>query len=177
MGHANTGAGETNSKYLGKRVKKMKNIFGMMCALAMACMLAISGCAGASKPILDNGHLSPVWMASIKFSVGLGMSARPETVAPAYRVSGALLAVMDGEESVLADGLKDAIAKRTEALGFDRPTMASFDDLVDLVTANIQAELDGLALPESERLVVVRDVVSIIHDAAAARIPPAGGAQ
>lgn len=138
-----------------------------MIMIAGVCFAAVlvSGCAGKN---LGDGQVDAVEAATIRAAVGVSMSARPETVVPAYAVTKTLLAVMDGPEAVPLKDLEAAMIGRIEALNLTPMEKAAVMDLAAMVKMNIEARLSGLA-PDL-KLVVVRSVIEIVHETAAYRL-------
>jgi len=157
--------------------KSMTNyVPGVLLALLfLALAVTFNACQGG-KTTVGNGTVDAVEAATIRVAVGLALSAKPEAVAPAYAVSTALLAIIDKDAgtTALADTIKDAITKETARLDLDPVTAASFGDLVALVEAEIRARLAAADISASARMVVIRDVIAIVQEAAAARLPLVG---
>jgi len=141
----------------------------MLLLVVIAAVLMVTGCV--TKNIGD-GQVDAVEAATIRVAVGVSMSARPETVVPAYAVTKTLLAVMDGPEAVPLKDLEAAMIERVEALDLSPMEQAAVLDLAALVKVNIEACLSGLA-PDLQ-LVVVRSVIEIVHETAAYRLNLAG---
>lgn len=137
----------------------------LILAVMAAAAILFTGCAGKN---LGDGKVDAVEAATIRVAVGVSMSTRPETVVPAYAVTKALLAVMDGPEAVPLKDLEAAMMARIEALNLTPMEKAAVLDLAALVKVNIEARLSGLA-PDL-RLVVVRSVIEIVHETAAYRL-------
>lgn len=138
-----------------------------MILIVAACGAAIlvSGCAGKN---LGDGRVDQVETATIRLAVGAAMGAMPETVIPAYAVTKALLAVMDGPDAVPLNALDAEMERQVKALNLTPLEKQSMADLVDVVRANIEARISGM--DPDMKLVMVRSVIEIVHDAAAARL-------
>ncbi|EMS79205.1 hypothetical protein [Desulfotignum phosphitoxidans] len=138
----------------------------MLVFMLVACLMA-AGCAGTTARVGD-GQVDAVETATIRLAVGAAMSVKPETIVPAYAVTKALLAVMDGTEAVQVKDLEKVLVEQIEVLNLTPLEQQSMADLVGLIRANIEARISGLA--PGLQLVVVRAVVEIVHDAASARL-------
>lgn len=137
----------------------------VLAVLAVASLLMTAGCAGKN---LGDGQVDAVEAATIRAAVGVSMSARPETVVPAYGVTKALLAAMDGPGAVPLKDLEAALDERIKALNLTPMEKAAVLDLAAIVKVNIEARISDLA-PDL-KLVVVRSVIQIVHDSAAYRL-------
>ena len=144
---------------------KKNSLMNMVTFLLVLIVCALTGCVTSN---VGDGKVDAVEAATIRAAVGVSMSARPETVVPAYAVTKALLAVMDGPEAVLLKDLEPELDDRIDALNLTPMEKAAVLDLVAVVRVNIEARLSGLA-PDL-KLVVVRTVIEIVHNTAAYRL-------
>lgn len=130
------------------------------------------GCSGPGAANIGDGKVDQVEAATIQVAVGLAMTARPDTVAPAYAVSTAILAVIDTStaETALAAAVDTALTAKLDELHLDAPTKASVQDLALLIRAQVMEQLSAANLPASEKRVVIREVVAIVQQTAAARL-------
>jgi len=142
----------------------------MMLFMVMLCFM-LAGCNGVSSNVGD-GQVDAVEAATIRLAVGAAMSAKPETIVPAYAVTKTLLAVMDGAEAVQVRDLESALDERIDNLNLTPLEKQSVSDLVTLVRANITERVSGIA-PDL-KLVVVRAVIEIVHETASARLQMIG---
>ncbi|MDR2551436.1 MAG: hypothetical protein LBD10_14695 [Desulfobulbus sp.] len=157
----------------------MKTIQSMIehlpCVVVVMLLLAFvatsGGCQGQST--VGNGKVDPVEAATLRVAVGMALSSRPAAVEPAYKVSTALLTIMD-DKTVLADELQAALGRETAKLNMDMATAVSFVEFVSLVEAQVRARLAEANISASTRMVVIREVLIIVRDAAAARLPTGG---
>lgn len=151
----------------------MHQTFGQIVGvfLLMAVVLGLAGCNGTT---IGNGKIDPVEAATIRVAVGAAMSAKPSAIPPAYAVSTALLALTDPEQGkfVTVALIKDAIAKETAKLKLDPYTAASFGDLVGIIETKLAERLQQADIHPSERVIVIRAVIAIVAEAAAARMQP-----
>jgi hypothetical protein len=131
-------------------------------------LLMLFGCSG--KSTIGDGQVDEVEAASIRVAVGMAFQARPDTIAPAYAVSTALLAGMKVGAAVELPSLDGIIAKEVALLKLDPLTAANFDDLITLVKAKIKAQVALPNLPDIQKMVVVKQVVEIVQQSAAVRL-------
>lgn len=130
-----------------------------------AFVLMVVGCVTDN---VGDGRVDQVEAATIRLAVGAAMSAKPEAVVPAYAVTKTLLAVMDGSEAVQVADLETALDEKIGDLDLTDMERQSVTDLAALVRANIQERIAGIG--EGRRMVVVKAVIEIVHEAAAARL-------
>lgn len=152
---------------------------GILIALVLAVLIAFSwGCSQQGENTIGNGKVDLVEAATIRVAVGLAFSARPDTVVPAYRVATGLLVVLDAEadKTALAKTIQVALAEETKKLHLDAATAASFADLVALIEAQLMEKLNASPVTSSQKAVILRDVLTIVRDTAAARMAPTGQA-
>lgn len=148
---------------------------GMVIALLVAIAMAfICGCSekGGNQSTLGDGKVDQVEAATIRVAVGLAFTARPDTVAPAYAASTAILALLDQNtgETVAASAIDTALSAKLEELNLDAATKQSVMDLVLLIKAKTMEQLDAADLTDDKEVVVIRDVVAIVQETAAARM-------
>ncbi|WP_310601188.1 hypothetical protein [Desulfobulbus sp.] len=140
--------------------------------LLLAFVATFGGCQG-NQTTIGNGKVDPVEAATLRVAVGMALSSRPAAVEPAYKVSTALLAIMD-DKTVLADELQETLGRETAKLNMDMATAIAFVEFVDLVEAQVRSRLAEANISASERMVVIREVLTIVKEAAAARLPMGG---
>jgi hypothetical protein len=139
-------------------------------ALFLFLLFCISACVGTQQSTIGDGKVDEVEAASIRVAVGLAFAARPDTIAPAYAVTTALLAGMKAGAVVELPNLDGIIAKEVALLKLDPLTAANFDDLITLVKAKIKAQVTLPNLPDTQKMVVVKQVVEIVQQSAALRL-------
>lgn len=149
--------------------------YGMGLIIALLCLLSLAvlfGCGKQQGANIGDGKVDQVEAATIQVAVGLAMTARPDTVAPAYAVSTAILAVLDADngDTALAEAIDTALTSKLDDLHLDAPTTASVQDLALLIKAQIMEQLSSANLPASEKRVVIRDVVAVVQQTAAIRL-------
>lgn len=153
--------------------------FGILIALVLAVLIVFAcGCSQQGESTIGNGKVDLVEAATIRVAVDVAFSARPDTVEPAYRVATGLLLVLDADadKTALAKTIQVALAEETKKLHLDAATAASFADLVALIEAQIMEKLNASPVTSSQKAVILRDVLTIVRDTAAARMAPAGQA-
>lgn len=140
--------------------------------LAAAALALMAGCSPQGDSTLGNGKVDLVEAATIRVAVGMAFTARPDTVVPAYRVATGLLVVLDADsdKTTLAKTIKTALAEETAKLHLDAATASAFTDLVGLIEAQLVQELNASAVSSSQKAVILRDVLTIVRDAAADRM-------
>ena len=129
-------------------------------------MLILTGCS----TFTINGTLDPVETATIRVAVGLAMTAEPKTIVPAYAVSTALLAILDGTEITTLGVLCPAVDEEIDKLNLTDAERASFMELVELVKASIIQQLDLPDMDVAQKIVIIKGIVQIVRDASIARI-------
>ena len=134
--------------------------------IALLMMILMTGCATVDI----DGTVDPTETAMIRVAVGMAMTAEPDTVLPAYAVSTALLAIMDGTEVTSLDTLDQAVDAEINDLALTTAERASFMELVTLVKARIIQQLNLPDLDAAQKLVIVRNVIQIVRDASMVRI-------
>jgi len=151
--------------------------FKQLAPVLAACLLLVllAACfANKGTSALGNGQMDAVEAATLRVAVGLAFTARPDTALPAYTAATAVLAALgEGGESVPASIIDHVIADKLNALNLDPATRASFNDLALLIKARIVEQL-GTGSTGPQKAVVVRDIVEIVRETAAARLEIAG---
>ena len=106
-----------------------------------------------------------------------------ETTQPRYENAledlGALSVTLldaDADKTALAKTIQVALAEETKKLHLDAATEASFADLVALIEAQLMAKFNAESVTSSQKAVILRDVLTIVRDTAAARMAPTGQA-
>jgi|GEM_PF-3239429 len=143
----------------------------LLCLLLSFTLLSQFGCS-ENGSTLGNGQVDQVEAATIQVAVGLAFTARPDTVAPAYAASTAILAVLNEEtgETALASAVDTALTGKLDELNLDTATRQSVLDLALLIKAKILEQLGAADIAASEKKVLVREVVAIVQQTAAARM-------
>ena len=151
----------------------MNKISKMFVTSLLGASLVLGGCAQNGTSTIGSGQVDPVEAAVIQLSVGTIMAAYPKTIVPAFQVTSALLALKVNDASNIIElvNLDEALKAETDKLNLDPLTLQSFNDLVVLVKASLNQQLEsqGLVL-DSEKLVVAWKVVEIVNNTAKARL-------
>ncbi len=145
---------------------------GIMIIMLLVGLYGLFGCApnSGSNSTLGNGKVDAVEAATLRVAVGLAFTARPDTVAPAYAVSTALLAGLSADYVALPQAVDGIIKRETDRLNLDPATLAAFDDLLLLIKAEITQRISADAVDDPGKRVMVRDLVAIVQETAAARL-------
>ena len=160
--------------FTAQRFKQLAPILAFVLA-ALLLLITLTACfADKGASTLGNGQVDAVEAATLRVAVGLAFTARPDTALPAYTAATAVLVVLGKDsESVPASIIDQVIADKLNALNLDPATRASFNDLALLIKARIVEQL-GTGSTGAEKAVVVRDIVEIVRETAAARLELAG---
>lgn len=145
---------------------------GILIIILLVALYGLFGCAApaGSASTLGNGKVDAVEAATLRVAVGLAFTARPDTVAPAYAVSTALLAGLSADYVALPAAVDGIISRETERLNLDPATLASFGDLLLLIKAEITQRISVDAVDDPGKRVMVRELVAIVQETAAARL-------
>lgn len=139
--------------------------------LIIVLLVVCSSCSCATTSTVGNGKVDPVEAATIQLAVGLALMSKPEAIIPAYGVSTALLAIMsDNITTVTVQLVEQSVAKEVAKLKLDPLTQQSFNDLIVLVKAEIITTIDTNNIQGSDKLVVIREIIQIVHDSAEVRL-------
>ena len=161
-------------KYIRNKLLYPGDIFliAVISILLTAALYGLFGCSAptGSTSTLGNGKVDAVEAATLRVAVGLAMTARPDTVAPAYAVSTALLAGLSADYVALPQAVDGIIKRETERLNLDPATLASFGDLLLLIRAEITQRISVEAVDDPGKRVMVRELVAIVQETAATRL-------
>ena len=149
----------------------MKKFVAMILTTIIS-MFVLTGCGSSTSSTLGNGKIDPVEKATLNVAIGAAMSAYPAAIEPAYIVSGALLVALGGDNAEMASittVVDNVIAEQVNKLDMDKATKASFNDLVALIRIKVESILLTEKIESTNTYVVVKDLVKIINEAAAAR--------
>ena len=137
--------------------------------IALCSVLFLSACNPNGGSSIGDGKVDIVEAAVIQVAVGAAMSAKPELIAPSYAVSTALLTMLDASTITSPSMLETVLGKEIDKLNLDPLTRQSVRDLVALIKAKIVQELNLTDAPNT-KMIVLKQIVQIVHDTAAARI-------
>ena len=151
-------------------MKKLLSV--VMILLLLVSLTSCTGTTGTSSVVgnIGDGKVDEVEAASINLVVGAFLFANPKLIKPTYDVSSVLLAVIDNKTITTVALLDGFLNSEVDKLNFDKVTTQSFKDLVKLVKAKMVQDLTISNIPESQKLVIVREVVSIVQQAAYVRL-------
>lgn len=151
-------------------MKKLLSV--VMSLLLLVSLTSCTGTTGTSSVVgnIGDGKVDEVEAASINLVVGAFLFANPKLIKPTYDVSSVLLAVIDNKTITTVALLDGFLNSEVDKLNFDKVTTQSFKDLVKLVKAKMVQDLTISNIPESQKLVIVREVVSIVQQAAYVRL-------
>lgn len=151
-------------------MKKLLSV--VMSLLLLVSLTSCTGTTGTSSVVgnIGDGKVDEVEAASINLVVGAFLFANPKLIKPTYDVSSMLLAVIDNKTITTVALLDGFLNSEVDKLNFDKVTTQSFKDLVKLVKAKMVQDLTISNIPESQKLVIVREVVSIVQQAAYVRL-------
>lgn len=146
-------------------------LFTGFCLFQLAACGSTGSTGSTGQSTLGNGKVDPTEAAALRVAVGLAFTARPDTIAPSYAVSTAILAGLDvaGGQAVPLSAIDGLIGQETAKLKLDPLTQQSFNDLILLVKAKVLEQL-STNTDVAARMVVVRDLVTIVQQTAAARL-------
>ena len=137
--------------------------------IAICSILFLAACNPNGGTTIGDGKVDMVEAAVIQAAVGAAMSAKPELIAPSYAVSTALLTMLDASTITSPSMLETVLGKEIDKLNLDPLTRQSVHDLVALIKAKIVQELNLTDAPNT-KMIVLKQIVQIVHDTAAARI-------
>ena len=151
----------------------MKKLLSVVMSLLL--LVSLTSCTGTTDTSsvvgnIGDGKVDEVEAASINLVVGAFLFANPKLIKPTYDVSSVLLAVIDNKTITTVALLDGFLNSEVDKLNFDKVTTQSFKDLVKLVKAKMVQDLTISNIPESQKLVIVREVVSIVQQAAYVRL-------
>jgi len=153
----------------------MKKIIVLITAIFLSFMSVSCTQVGKSTSTLGDGKIDAVESATIRVAVGLSLSSRPELTLPAYKISTAVLSIIDANKIELTTipFIDKVIAEETSKLKLDPATLQSFSDLIALVKTKIQEQVNASvpSIPkDNTTVVIIRDVILIIQQSSMARL-------
>ena len=135
-------------------------------------LLLLSACSSSKPNTVGNGVVDPVEEATLRLSISLAFDSYPVAVEPAYIVSSVLLSKLNDTEMDDAALLStvDAVVKdKTEELNLKNSDKAAFNLLIIIVKERIKEIINVEKIPESQRVVVIKDLIKIVNEVAKAR--------
>lgn len=133
----------------------------------LICLLALVGCSGKSN--IGDGKIDTVEETEIRTAVGLILSSKPETIPMVYLVSEKLLQIMSDDYISTLDAVDIIVAREVKQISFTPEEAASFNDLLILVKAKIKEQVGSVTV-DSQRLIMVKQVVKIVNESSKARM-------
>ena len=133
-------------------------------------LLLLSSC---SKPnTIGNGVVDPVEEATLRLSISLAFDSYPVAVEPAYIVSSVLLSKLNDTEmddAVLLNTVDAVVKDKTEELNLKNSDKSAFNLLIIIVKERIKEIINVEKIQESQRVVVIKDLIKIVNEVAKAR--------
>lgn len=140
--------------------------------LLVAFLLFMAGCTAQNRSTLGDGVFDHAEQSKVQLAVGLTMGTLPETVAPAYAVSSALLASKDIDLTGIVEvsDLEGVVKKEVDKLNLDPYTLATMNDFMVSIKANLDMQFDVPGITKEQKYVIFWQFVSIVNRSAKARI-------
>ena len=135
-------------------------------------LLLLSACSTSKPNTIGNGVVDPVEEATLRLSISLAFDSYPVAVEPAYIVSSVLLSKLNDTEMSDAALLNtvDAVVKdKTKELNLKNSDKAAFNLLIIIVKERIKEIINVEKVPESQRVIVIKDLIKIVNEVAKAR--------
>lgn len=153
----------------------MKQAIASLLVLVSFVCLAI-GCVSCSvndgkmSTTIGDGVFDAREQAYFRVLVGAALTSYPNTPAPVYAATGAMLAVLDASSAGDNTALMELINVECAKIKIKPALQPSFDDLMALLQADMFSVLDGNAIPTDKRLEIVKQMLEIINQSAKARM-------
>ena len=135
-------------------------------------LLLLSACSTSKPNTIGNGVVDPIEEATLRLSISLAFDSYPVAVEPAYIVSSVLLSKLNDTEMDDAALLStvDAVVKdKTKELNLKNSDKAAFNLLIIIVKEKKKEIINVEKIPESQRVVVIKDLIKIVNEVAKAR--------
>lgn len=135
-------------------------------------LLLLSACSTSKPNTIGNGVVDPVEEATLRLSISLAFDSYPVAVEPAYIVSSVLLSKLNDTEmdDAVLINIVDAVVKdKTKELNLKNSDKAAFNLLIIIVKEKIKEIINVEKIPESQRVVVIKDLIKIVNEVAKAR--------
>ena len=135
-------------------------------------LLLLSACSSSKPNTIGNGVVDPVEEATLRLSISLAFDSYPVAVEPAYIVSSVLLSKLNDTEmdDAVLINIVDAVVKdKTEELNLKNSDKAAFNLLIIIVKEKIKELINVEKIQESQRVVVIKDLIKIVNEVAKAR--------
>ena len=135
-------------------------------------LLLLSACSTSKPNTIGNGVVDPVEEATLRLSISLAFDSYPVAVEPAYIVSSVLLSKLNDTEmddAALLNTVDAVVKDKTEELNLKNSDKAAFNLLIIIVKEKIKEIINVEKIPESQRVVVIKDLIKIVNEVAKAR--------
>ena len=135
-------------------------------------LLLLSACSNSKPNTIGNGIVDPVEEATLRLSISLAFDSYPVAVEPAYIVSSVLLSNLNDTEmddATLINTVDVIVKDKTKELNLKDSDKAAFNLLVIIVKEKIKELINVEKIPESQRVVVIKDLIKIVNETAKAR--------
>ena len=135
-------------------------------------LLLLSACSTSKPNTVGNGVVDPVEEATLRLSISLAFDSYPVAVEPAYIVSSVLLSKLNDTEmddAVLLNTVDAVVKDKTKELNLKNSDKAAFNLLIIIVKERIKELINIEKIPESQRVVVIKDLIKIVNEVAKAR--------
>ena len=135
-------------------------------------LLLLSACSTSKPNTIGNGVVDPVEEATLRLSISLAFDSYPVAVEPAYIVSSVLLSKLNDTEmddAALLNTVDTVVKDKTKELNLKNSDKAAFNLLIIIVKERIKEIINVEKIPESQRVVVIRDLIKIVNEVAKAR--------
>ena len=135
-------------------------------------LLLLSACSTSKPNTIGNGVVDPVEEATLRLSISLAFDSYPVAVEPAYIVSSVLLSKLNDTEmddAALLNTVDTVVKDKTKELNLKNSDKAAFNLLIIIVKERIKEIINVEKIPESQRVVVIKDLIKIVNEVAKAR--------
>jgi len=135
-------------------------------------LLLLSACSTSKPNTIGNGVIDPVEEATLRLSISLAFDSYPVAVEPAYIVSSVLLSKLNDTEmddAALLNTVDAVVKDKTKELNLKNSDKAAFNLLIIIVKEKIKEIINVEKVPESQRVVVIKDLIKIVNEVAKAR--------
>ena len=135
-------------------------------------LLLLSACSSSKPNTIGNGVVDPVEEATLRLSISLAFDSYPVAVEPAYIVSSVLLSKLNDTEmddAVLLNTVDAVVKDKTEELNLKNSDKSAFNLLIIIVKERIKEIINVEKIQESQRVVVIKDLIKIVNEVAKAR--------
>lgn len=135
-------------------------------------LLLLSACSTSKPNTIGNGVVDPIEEATLRLSISLAFDSYPVAVEPAYIVSSVLLSKLNDTEmddAALLNTVDVVVKDKTKELNLKNSDKAAFNLLIIIVKERIKEVINVEKIPESQRVVVIKDLIKIVNEVAKAR--------